>query len=93
MSLQYWTILVTVVLSLSGLILITRPFGRGSRYVVLILVAYTVLWVGLGHAWGYGNGWAIGLPLVAAVADLAALPWWLKHVDRETEESKSPDDE
>lgn len=83
MTPQAWLLLILVAgFAIAGLA-IARPFGRASRYVALILGAYLALWAGVGHVWGYSNPWVIGIAVAAAAADLAALPWFLRVVDRE----------
>lgn len=63
-----------------------KPLGRASRYVALILAAYTALWAGVGHALGYTNPWVIGVTLFLAAADLAALPWWIRYAEGEEDD-------
>ncbi len=84
MSPSVWFGIVIALIALVAVLTVLRPFGRASRYVALILVAYTILWAGVGRAVGYTNPWLVGSVLVVAIADLAALPWWLRHVDRDT---------
>lgn len=83
MTAPVWFGIVIALVALVAMLAVLRPFGRASRYVALILVAYTVLWAGVGRAVGYLNPWLIGSVIIVAAADLAALPWWLRHVDRD----------
>ncbi len=92
MTLQSWLYLGTGIAAITAWILLQRPFGRGSRYVVLILLFYTAVWAVLGQRWGYTNPWVFGLALFGGIADLAVLPWWLKHVDRDDGEDDFQND-
>ena len=91
MTFGAWLLFGIAVAAIVIWLLTAAPFGRASRYVALIAGAYATLWVGVGHAWGYTNPWVIGIVAAAAAADLAALPWFLRHYDIE-DRSRDDDD-